>query len=605
MKREIDTVEVDDSCVKYNNLNYLLKVNFRESFDGSTNEDLLEFLDFLEERKNPIISLRNQTFPHSRRRFNIEHGLVNECSWPQKFRNFLIENENAVFLPNDESECGDDFFEIPLDDGKITVPKIHNLYSKQQKIVACKILECLYSNDEKFSTISISGSAGTGKTHIISILKKFNTRIIFSATSNLMCQTAAIKFGIESKTYFKFIMEALSENYYKTIKLNGMITMCDTGELEEYPQLPIDSFTLLNKLEITKQKKWVGLMEKHGILKRIYKKRIVFFFDECTQLSNSMLIFVKKMVKQLAHETNINTVLILAGDEKQIQPINTTIYHSPDLFLKSGDYEYRLLQQFRITDESFNQTLDKFCKIQEKGESIEFIQNTFKYIKKIEIYYPFGQCANIPDPSNFTESAQYIVDNPTLLENVFKTRILMYSNTEMHFYNQSVAVSIYNQAKMYGLASNKFVGFSVFRINKQNISYPIKKTEFEQNVHILPLIRFYPYKVLESIKRENVEIKRGDVLFLLAWNKKKLLTYSKTFNKLIVVNMCIFQMNLKRSAQLHGFPLQMGFSETAYSVQGQTVQEDIYISLSGCVKNEIYVMLSRSNCIDKIKGVIF
>lgn len=646
-------------------------------------DELQDFLSFLNAHKEEVINARPVVFNTPSKGFIIND--LTKDDWTLYFRDFLRNNANMrhpnLSNLNDEDIPPSNMFEIKnfrtrsrLErvraetdndyrnlDGveakqKIAAPKADELeppeppntrmqISDKQYEMCVSIVDNLYTTSlgsadfESVTYMSVSGAAGTGKTTTLAFLKKIHSiKPIFLTTTNMLCEMAKKRFGVETITFFSFMMRATGINYTDLIRLVDMIGRCSPTELarllgivdasrtEKNDEFPLESDKFAEQLGLlVRRLHWdSSLDEEERRTKKVRwlrrrRKRIVFFLDECTQLNNNLIVFVLYLIRRLASKYNTTICVVLSGDPNQIQPINVSLSHDPSFFINISQTRFVFEDQMRIESDQAQYMKMLRSLLDNRGdmESCREILSTSLadlYDTVVRIIYPFDELdelsGGVPSADNFKASIEFAVKHMEMVLSIQKHRVLVYTNADLHLYNLILAWGFHQQGALWHVKNiERFIAFVDFVDGSGDTDYKFIDGKDEPNVRlafILPLVRFFKYKILARFSTANgTELFRGSIVHLIAWDELKCLVYVEQYNTFNIIGQMNFTMNLTREVELFGFPMQLCFSETAFSVQGQTLTENLLIDMNKLVFNELYVLLTRAKRRNQLQNVIY
>lgn len=574
-----------EDIVYYNTHNNIVKFNW---LVGNKDDIPDSVLEVLESCKREAVVNRIAAFPKGPSPyFNfIGSPIAPSSDWfKPPLNEYILQNVLAPSLIKDRRATDDNpiIYKHKLDD----IISNSFVLSKEQTDTIGTIYRMM--NTRNFSMVSINGAAGSGKTFIIKQLQLHRT-VIYLTVSKFLCHTVSNLYGCESMTICKFLMKCLKIKYFPCLRLQDMlhhIRYSDCKKFELASDL-IDGYTI-------HKGRWATLREKLGLGQCAARMRgktpakRVIFLDEYSLLPEGTIGLIVEIFKTLAKQRNINTVLIVSGDRNQIQPLIAVETGNYSCIKESSDAHIEFGQQHRITDhdyESFLKTL-----LITPTPTLH-IRNAFSNTdtRDVSYNYPVAIMTNMPDePSDIYE---WFETNDVV--NALSCMFFSYTNIELQYNNISLALSIITQLKHYnGLDVKKYVEFHVlkYKAKLSYVAYPLAKdSEYNGRLPILPLVKGFPYKILT---RAIESLPRSSIVYLLSWNRDHARVYHRETRSVYELSYMPFSMNLIKTHNLEGFPLQMYASETSYSAQGLTILKDIYANLSRASLSEAYVILSR------------
>ncbi|XP_043462425.1 uncharacterized protein LOC122498650 [Leptopilina heterotoma] len=542
------------------------------------------------------------------------------------------------------------------DQKKINLTKSSLQFNTNQISAYEKIVGLSLEND--FSVVALVGPAGTGKTICLKQFVEKQHLFSYITSQNNLLQDATIKLGLNSKRVFtlcRFIMNLFDLNFYEQCTFNNRIT---GYQVQNFPllfnELPV-SVKFVKSLFSTNN------LEHEDVTSTFISGNYTLFLclDEFSMISYNILQTLLKGLEHAVKSLNTNdniykSVVILSGDCHQIQPIYTMknslerqeklIYESETKTLETR-YSYQYIsincrkilnlvnekifffQQLRNKDERYHQFLNRIL-ISKKWQ-LEIINyfNRRCLQNRIDLHYPI---TSVFDLSRKTQSPLQLTKWYRHHAPHFNSfNYFTWCNVDAHFINMSVFYAIY---RTYFSKQQKET------TNFQPRLAPIyfySNSDFHNGYYdrvrlpFLPLILGMTYKLL--INKANT-LCRGQLLTLLKIDDScgGVLTCIDRSEKIYKVMPTFFTMNLfcedvshfvfqniekiainnehyarmQKYGKLFGYPMQLVCGDTVRGSIGITVDSDLYINLSGCSLEEIYVILSRTTDERKIKAVL-
>lgn len=559
----------------------------------------IEFLTFLEQRKNYTIHNCDQLFPRNKSPFfQITDGLQCNNEWPYEFQKLMLKNRSVILQTS--VKAGEHY---STDVPPIVTPILYdsNKITNYQKRLLTETYSLLYddSTNDNFNLIHIEGKAGCGKTYILSeFSKNKKIHIEYMTISNILCNDIKNLYNINTTTFCKQIINIFSSGcnlpFFRACQLQEIMQHILPEDVEKYLDAEIFDSAMIK--ESRNKNRFRNLVFKHFIRLRKYKKRKIFFLDEYTLVTGGLLSLFIKIARHRSEILNIKTVFIVAGDGNQIEPLFVTAGHSYKFLDKIATSVINFDKQMRVVDSRYNAILNNLLVLPANTIG-DYLRDNFKNRQEsnINYRYPIECVINAPKNDNNTEelTVWFNEQNIQMINLIF----FAYTNCEVHYNNLTIAATIINQLKIMQVVNlSWYIQVHVLRIyimKTYRFIFPIKNTD--SKISILPLIRFFPYKLLKTIKciMPDVTLARSSILYLIDWNNEFVWLYSKVTKTVHKIGQLKFSMNLYKNYILYGFPLQMHCSDTAHSLQGQTIDRDICINASKCSRRELYVMLSR------------
>lgn len=590
---------VDDLIVEHSNCNNsLLGINLNGL--QLLNESMLpaNFIDFCEKNKIPTIHNCDNLFrfgmsPY----FQINAGLVCNISWPFELQNIFINDPKIVIITNvQKSEMYESVHSI--DSGRTKIEYNAELITTYQKELLYRTYSYLYGHEDStlFNFIHVQGRAGCGKTYILSQLSKQrnNINIKYVTLSNILCNDVRQLYNIKTQTFCSFIMELFSFNdniaFYRAKLLQEIMTHISPETIDNFD---CSSF-------FQKKHRWRDLMYKHFIKCRPFIKPQlqIIFIDEYTLISASLLSLCINLIKSFSEASFVKTLLIIAGDSNQIEPLFVTACHTYDFIEKKASHVISFNKQMRVLDEEYNILLNN-CLTKPKELIGSYLSEYFQHKNErlIDYRYPIELAIKAPISKNGDNLEALAIWMRNENVNMINLIFFSYTNIEVHYNNMTLATSIYRQLKRLNVENIEYyIQFHILRFyifKRFHYRFPIKDND--KKIAALALIRFFPYKLLVTLKAKTGTemLPRSSILYLIDWNSELVFMYSKTENSIYKISQMKFQMNLYRNFTVYGFPLQLHLADTAHSLQGQTIDRKICINSTMCSRRELYVMLSR------------
>lgn len=588
----------------YVNDNYILRFDFAKCVPNLPEqlESLLK-MNMAETIENRQRVLDNGETPY----FYIKNGLNPTTKWTEEFREFIQQHHENSFLMAKETHVPQPQKRLQsatprrTDSTAVNVPAQeeateHKLSAEQRQCV-CDCVRLLFSGDtdryKPFHVLLLHGDAGTGKTFILSQLKKIRRiKLEYVTITRLLCHDISKKYRINTSTICKFFMDRLHLKYSNCRVLQEGIAHVDHQRVLRCPLFESFASTVHRRDRV----KWHRVLQNHPKTFPIYfdkKTSFVFFLDEFSLLPASIIALFLNICEILTQLYNWNVVVIVSGHVQQIQPLFILPNNEYAFIANMATHCYELQQQHRVMDTEYRNVLSEIRNVDGDTSAIRLLlKETFADTdnREIDYIYPIHrihkgvpvECEDIL--SWFEEEKIFEICNII---------IFSFSNAELQYHNISLAKSIHHQLSQYpDISPFDYVQFQILQhiIGRRKIwGYPASP-EIDGKAPILALIRFFPYKVLA----QNVpELPRSSIVYLIDWTETHAIVYSRVNRVLIALQSCPFHMNLYRRQSLYGFPLQLHVGETFYSSQGLTITRNICANFSKATVNEIYVILSR------------
>lgn len=504
---------------------------------------------------------------------------------------------------------------------------------------------------KQVEVVNLNGAAGCGKTFSLRFFKIFERALDINYVSlmNVLSQRVRFEHGVSVVTYCKFMMKRCNLNYIQYQILQERMKHIHYSKLMD---INVEEFVvnkslakLLYLFRLCRPKMWKFF--KH-------EKKVLYYFDEYSQLNTSDIMLFIKLVEAFAMVSNVKVLIVFAGDSCQIHPLfvhpmNEYVGFFENICTKIFNFQ----SQQRFKDSEYEKILNVLrSKVlsnsddQQKLELLTFLRENLKTGNDIciDYQYPIDQFSRFPkvlneldnvDSLNLSNWADWLSSSTNFdnVLNILPFYVFSFTNEMISYHNHSISLSVYNQLACYkkeNISSFEYVAFQVllFQVYKfiddskidtlsfdppsQACKHRWKKTfvkgypyhkspAFAKKVSVLPLVRFFPYKLLSySVP----SLSRLTVVHLLEWNSNFAIVCDLQTRTLHVLRNDFFSMNLFPDRILYGFPLQMCFGETFQSSQGLTIKKKIYADFTGATLNEIYVILSRIPSFSHFGGVV-
>lgn len=557
-----------------------------------------KLVEILEDTKEASILNRHDTMPSgSVPYFKIKHGLYPTKKWDDELRDFLLENPDSCVITKQKqtmkyklqtSSPPSSTEELEVEQAPVAIEQQPTPTNDQRQLIE-RIEYAFREPYKNFHVISLQGAAGTGKTFVLS---QFKHSAIYITTTNVLCNDVKLKYNVNTITLCKFLMETFNRPFASIVLLQDLA--------KHIPHNAFENKTCLNGL-INLQCRgylWERVLRQMKRL-RVFVNRssskLLYFLDEFSLMSCGIIGLVIEIIRISAMMTNSRIVLVISGDCNQIPPLFIVPTHSFNFIEKRADYAFMFNQQMRCLDEKYTQILGR---VLHERDLRSYMQTTFQSIDRDDIEYIYPIDLIQMAPSNTNELIKWIHANDVI--NLANLIFFSFTNRELHFNNISMGVSIWRQLKLYEIKNvHEYVQFQILssKKNVKDSTFSYKFPLVENEVpHILPLIKFFPYKIL---CREIPALPRSTLVILLGWNDAKVVVLDTRDNSLHSIGPTVFRMNLQRNVVFRGFPLQLHIGETSYSCQGMTITRGICVNASNATRHELYVTLSRVRSLSK------
>lgn len=465
-------------------------------------------------------------------------------------------------------------------------------------------------NEPSVKCMLLTGHAGSGKTSTLECLRDLgNVSLKYIAITQRLCAAVRRNFNITTLTFCSFMIKALGMKPLDIMILMDAISYLSANTLLDY------EFTGINRNSI----KTMFNSPFHPIdpddpeSKLISPKVNIIFLDEISMFAPPLLECFVSIVKVISVILREKFIIILAGDFMQISPLLTTsMDYEPIFGICESVFNFK--QQHRIVDQSYLNVVMKLtndtlmCSQQFLVELKKVIPDS-KFSQEIKYAYPFKLVENAYD-SLKTATNLYIwlkTLPPNFFADILPINVFVFTNREMHYMNLLLAFAIISQFKdreIIRTITQQFICFSTFTKNGTDLVWPIQINN-EHIVPVLPLIRFFPYRLL-AMNINLPDVYNKCLVFLIDWNfaESSVTVYCPAIEKFLTVPVGSFKMNLSNS-MLYGIPLELAFCTTYHSSQGLTLTGDIVVSLNNIDFRELFVVLTRVRSSEQIQNIFF
>lgn len=477
-------------------------------------------------------------------------------------------------------------------------------------------LNNILQDKEKFSIYNITGQAGCGKSRIVygihlhTIKRKNVESLLYVAHTNVLCQSInrnrLSRTRLETLTLCKFFTTVFKQSFFN---IRPLLSILDA--------IPLDAFASVLGEGFLRSELHMPLAIDVKPPKVLY-----VILDEIYMLSEGVVSFFIFILRKIQEQTiNMRVILVLIGDKHQLRPFQqpgSVKYNNIDPTIPSATECLKIEQikniecesawkkvvftkQHRITDSAYNSLLQELLKPQIQGEEFyNLLKKRYgqKYLSNLSIVYPLEEILKRIGHLTTNDAIVEELLKDNFLESILNVNVFCFTNEHAHYYNIALGASILDQICKSSYEKRRvYVKFTLFYDTKK----PPQINEIQANrpyVNLLPLIRFYPYKLLE-VSDIPIKCARLSIVYIIGWilnSREKidhLIVYSKDVQKLFTLRPTKFRMNLYKDQLLLGFPLQLAFSSTFQSSQGLTITNKIALSMNNVSKEECYVTLSR------------
>lgn len=576
--KEVSDEKQEEQQRQYFDRNRFMKYHWPSAFPDLPGQLLV----LLEAAKHDVIESRDSKITGGQSPFyQICQGLEPVKDWDDNLFNFLMQNEKCRLLTPDRAKFAhtstaldtrlklrSEEWATPTEDQARLIEKIHQLHA---------------STVINFNLIALRGAAGTGKTYVLSQFKGMNVEYI--TTTKLLCNDVKEKYNIKTTTLCKLLMTIFNIEFHQTVKLQELLKHTSHSIFLDCPNV----FDIVQ----TPMQRWKYFMRTLKLLPVFCSRQIqrrLIFLDEFSMIPASTVALIISYFKNQAIRTNLNTVLIVSGDANQIPPLFISPSHTFNYLEDIAAYSFTFTKQMRSLDPEYTTILENLLTT---NTLQNYLYDTFKHVDESEIEYNYPINRLRDGPQKREDILQWMTDKDIF--NVVNLIFFSFTNRELHFHNTSIAVSVWRQLIHHNdIEPSNFVQFQMLKSRMREPAFKYQFCNKDQTVkqlpHVLPLVRYFPYKLLT---REIPSLARSTILILMHWTQDKVYMLNPKNNILHTFGPTRFNMNLYRGVQFWGFPIQMHIGETSFSSQGLTLTRDICINSSNFTRNELYVTLSR------------
>lgn len=525
-----------------------------------------------------------------------------------------------------------------------------NFCAEQQDFVKAMrntIMDMSNSDEPSVEFTLLTGHAGCGKTstlELITLLGYVKTHYV--AITHRLCAAARNNYRVRTSTFCKFLMDLtlvkssevmdfgeiltyIHENYFTADTFTN-----DIGDFfyDQYHRIsrsdedtPDDEEMIWSsreyELRVARLNTYVDLNRtspfSKGLQKitaRDYTGHIsrfvnVIYLDEISMFTTAKIELFMSVFEALSKIMREKFLVVLVGDFAQILPLfsATTSY---DSVIEKCTQKFNFVQQHRITDLPY---LDVVMQLTNDHlmTSFNFLNRlkqvipADRYCDEIPYCYPRKNCELMYNKYRQLANPYEWLDQlpEKFFERVLPFTIFCFTNQEMHYNNLSMAFKITSQFDIACILERdrrKFVEFATFELAYYRMCKPISP-HGNGLIPILPLIRYFPYKVLVS---SSTLVVSKTIVYLLDWDLSDPLAanvtvYNPNDGKVFIIRMGNFSCNMC-SLKLNGIPLELFVSSTIHSSQGLTLDNDVVLSLHNIDRHELFVILTRVRSSDQI-----
>lgn len=593
----------DDTSVVYRQTTYKNKY-FKSDWREYNLPEMLT--EVMQREKLEAIDNRVRSFPRGQTPyFKFQNSLKPEAGWNKMFKNKLTNDKAGVVLKRSKTFLNPNqrmnLVVYTYPDIKKRRVGVYGLTTEQFKLLETIFIE-LHS-DSTISSILLNGRAGSGKTYILKYLASLKIETLYTTTTKFLCENVGNLYSVNTITICKFLMDTLKLKYFQVSLLSDLMKHVP------YSTWHNNSKSILKHILSHCGTPYARYLWRKVSITFLKSRRSnnVFFLDEYSLVHEGLLDFIYQVVKIIGILNRQKVVFILSGDSNQINPLfanrETTRF---EILKRSCDTVIQFRQQKRVIDPAYNQFLER---VLIEPDLSTFVRNRFERgdDPSIDYNYPIATVVEAPKLVVINVEKKRKADDEGCsckalldwffendVENIVKLMFFSYSNAELQYNNVSLALSIFNALKLYsGITPREYVQYQILRYHEHKVAntrYPVTDCEDGDKIPVLPLVRYFPYKLLT---RYVEGVPRSTILHLLDWNSEECMMLHVESKRILKLPVMTFNTNLIKTHAMIGFPIQMYTSETFYSSQGLTLTRDILANLSGASRDEAYVIFSR------------
>lgn len=458
--------------------------------------------------------------------------------------------------------------------------------------------------------VLLTGHAGSGKTSTLECMRDLgNVSLSYIAITQRLCAAVRKKFNVTAFTFCSFMVQALNMRPIDVMILIDAMSYLTADSLLNYNFTSIDqrSFSNIFKSIFTN-------VDPDDPSSQIISPNVnVVFLDEISMFSPPVLECFVSIIKAASIVRREKFIVILAGDFMQISPLlTTTMNYEPILGICERVFHFKC--QHRIIDRPY---LDVVMKLTEEAmispaqflEELQSIIPDTKFSPEVKFVYPFKRILEAyellkPTTNIYKWLEQLPVD---FFTDILPLNVFVFTNKEMHYMNLLLAFSILSQFKDKEISqteAQECICFSTFTKNNTHLVWPITIND-EYVIPVLPLIRFFPYRLLTTNNKPS-EVYNKCIVHLIDWDfvNRHVIVYCPDIEKILKVSFGTFKMNLCNDI-LFGIPLELAFCTTYHSSQGLTLTGDVVVSLNNIDYRELFVVLTRVRSSNQIQNIYY
>lgn len=458
--------------------------------------------------------------------------------------------------------------------------------------------------------VLLTGHAGSGKTSTLECMRDLgNVSLTYIAITQRLCAAVRKKFNVTAFTFCSFMVQALNMKPIDVMILIDAMSYLTADSLLNY------NFASINQRSFLKIFNSVFIVpDPHEQATEIISSKVnIVFLDEISMFSPPVLECFVSIIKAASTIRREKFIIILAGDFMQISPLlTTTMNYEPILGICERVFNFKC--QHRIVDKPYLDVVmrladDTLISPAQFLEELQRVIPSSKFSSEIKYAYPFSEIISayelLKPTTNIYKWLEQLPCN--FFADILPLNVFVFTNKEMHYMNLLLAFTILSQFRDREVSqaeAQEFICFSTFTKNNTNLVWPISINN-EHIIPVLPLIRFFPYRILTT-NAKPAEVYNKCIVHLIDWDfeNRHVIVYCPDIEKFLKISFGTFKMNLCNDL-LFGIPLELAFCTTYHSSQGLTLTGDIVVSLNNIDFRELFVVLTRVRSSSQIQNIFY
>lgn len=510
---------------------------------------------------------------------------IEECKDSHKRAKIISSSMSAIMSTKSYDLC-------EKTDGAAAVvdEPIETLSAQQQTVV--DYIEAFMRGEECPQILCLIGPAGTGKT---STLKRVRQHaILYLASTNILTTAVGKDIGVKTMTTFSFIMRAFNMSYFEYDVLRDFLSYLDD-----------DIFGDIEKTDICDKvcEVLASFPPDDGL---------VIYLDEISQMTNGEMSLFLLIVRSLPRRV----LVLLAGDMNQIHPLYVSSPFAIENIKNESKVSIAFDVQFRMTEPAYKKFTESVI-TEHPRQLIDCLKTSIpdKINKPIVYRYPYylfeklHLIVNFGDMDSVVEFAGSLRESG-VFEKVIDFVLFGFTNREMHYNVMMVALQVYETLDKLGVEPSLFLQYSPIKVGNIGMRDRDHLEDFKsdtnglQDYHFFPLIRYFPYKLLQKVVSGDTTFPNLYILYLIHWDNEYCLMYDDSRHKLLKLRRQPHTRHLWREMRCFGFPIYPAFTTTFHSCQGLTLKKRLAINLTNIDRKEMYVVFSRVKKFDCIHSIL-